>query len=59
MSCEGNRRWHTVRTPDTWDAEMVLERAKEYMRHGGQGDDPAEITSVEVGGFDEIYTDYE
>jgi len=55
-SCEGNSRWHMVRTPDTWDAYMVREQAEEYR--GGVGDDPAEIESVEEGYETTIYTDY-
>ncbi len=55
-TCEGNKRWHMVRTPNDWDVDMVMERAKQDL--GGIGDDPAEILEIEYGYDDDIYTDY-
>lgn len=56
MSCEGNRRWHMVRTPDDWDAERVRSRAEENL--GGMGDEPAEILEIEEGFDDDTWIDY-
>lgn len=47
-TCEGNRRWHMVRTPDTWDVAQVRERAQSYAI-GGCGDDFCEIVDIQEG----------
>ena len=43
ISCEGNRRWTTIRTPIDWEEYQVRER----IPMGGCGDDIAEIISIE------------
>lgn len=55
---EGDERWSTKRTPDTWDADMVMAMAEYYTRFGGVGGDAAEILRVEVGCDDGIWDDY-
>ena len=43
LSCEGNRRYTIIRTPDTWDTYQT----KHAFKLGGIGDDPAEFISIE------------
>lgn len=59
VSFEGNDRWYMVRTPDTWDSDMVFDRAVTNNSRGGVGDDPCEIIDVETGWPTEIYTEYD
>jgi hypothetical protein len=56
-TCEGNLRWHMVRTPADWDEEQVRERAESYAR-GGCGDDYCSIDHIEYGYDDGIWNDY-
>jgi hypothetical protein len=43
LSCEGNRRWTTARTPDTWSEDEV----ESAFPLGGMGDEPAQLISIE------------
>ena len=55
---EGDRRWHMVRTPDTWDSDMVFSMASSFCRGGGVGGDAAEILEIECGYDDGSWNDY-
>ncbi len=56
-TCEGNLRWHMVRTPIDWDTSQVRERAESHLS-GGCGDDFIDAADIEYGYDDGLWIDY-